>query len=99
MLKKSFKWTTECQQAFEDLKAYLSSPSLLCPSKPKEELFLYLAVSPTVVSVALLREEHMVQKPIYYTSQALRGAEEKYLPNGERMKKYLEQVKNWVGDL
>ena len=25
-LKKSFKWTAECQQAFEELKAYLSTP-------------------------------------------------------------------------
>ena len=24
-LKKSFEWTAECQQAFDDLKAYLSS--------------------------------------------------------------------------
>ena len=30
-LKKSFEWTTECQQAFEDLKAYFSSPPLLSP--------------------------------------------------------------------
>ena len=35
-LKKSFEWTTECQQAFEDLKAYFSSPPLLSPSKPRE---------------------------------------------------------------
>ena len=32
MLKKYFKWTTECQQAFEDLKTYLLSPLLLSPS-------------------------------------------------------------------
>ena len=32
MLKKSFEWTAECQQAFEELKAYLSSPLLLSPS-------------------------------------------------------------------
>ena len=51
-LRKSFEWTTKCQQAFEDLKAYLSSPPLLSPSKPKEELFLYLAVSPTSISAA-----------------------------------------------
>jgi len=44
-LKKSFEWTNECQQAFEDLKRYLSSPPLLSPSKPGEELFLYLVVS------------------------------------------------------
>ena len=46
MLRKSFEWTVECQQVFEDLKAYLSSPPLLSTSKPGEELFLYLAVSP-----------------------------------------------------
>ena len=38
-LKRSFEWTTECQQAFEELKAYLSSPPLLSPSQPGEELF------------------------------------------------------------
>ena len=32
MLKRSFEWTTECQQAIEELKAYLSSPPLLSPS-------------------------------------------------------------------
>ena len=59
-LKKSFEWTDECQQAFEDLKAYLSSPPLLSPSKPGEKLFLYLAISPVVVSTALVREEENV---------------------------------------
>ena len=44
-LKKSFEWTNECQQAFENLKVYLSSPPLLSPSRPGEELFLYLAIS------------------------------------------------------
>ena len=31
-LKKSFEWTTKCQRAFEELKAYLSAPPLLSPS-------------------------------------------------------------------
>ena len=57
ILRKSFEWMIECQQAFEDLNAYLSSPSLLSPSKPREELFLYLAVSLAAVSAALVREE------------------------------------------
>ena len=43
-LKKSFEWTNECQQAFEELKAYLYALPLLSPSQPGEELFLYLAV-------------------------------------------------------
>ena len=64
-LKKSFEWTAECQQAFEDLTAYLSSPPLLNPSKPGGELFLHLAVSPAVVNAALVREENKVLKPVY----------------------------------
>ena len=79
-LKRSLEWTTECQQAFEELKAYLSSPPLLSPSQPGEELFLYLAVSPAAISAALFREEEKVQKPVYYASRALRGVEERYPP-------------------
>ena len=67
-LKRSFEWTAECQQAFEELKAYLSSPPLLSPSQPGEELFLYLVVSLTAVSAALVREEEKVQKLVYYAS-------------------------------
>ena len=81
-LKKSFEWKTECQQAFKVLKAYHSSSPLLSPPKPGEELFLYLAVSPAVVSTALVGEEDWVQKPVYYTSRALRGEEERYPPMG-----------------
>ena len=79
-LKKSFEWTAECQQAFDDLKAYLSSPPLLSPSQPGEYLFLYLVVSLAAVSEALVKEEDRVQKPMYCTSRALRGAEERSLP-------------------
>ena len=63
---------TECEQAFEDLKTYLSSLPLLGPFKLGEELFLYLAVFAATVSVALVKEEDGVQRPIYFTSQALR---------------------------
>ena len=44
----------------------------------REELYLYLAVSPYAVSSALIREEGKVQKPVYYTSRALKGAEGRY---------------------
>ena len=44
----------------------------------REELYLYLVVTPHAVSSALIREEGRVQKPVYYTSRALRGAEGRY---------------------
>uniref|UniRef100_A0A2N9FH63 Uncharacterized protein n=1 Tax=Fagus sylvatica TaxID=28930 RepID=A0A2N9FH63_FAGSY len=50
------------------------------PSKRGEELYLYLAVSPTAISSALIREEERQQLPVYYTSKALREAEERYPP-------------------
>ena len=56
-LKQTFHWTDECEVAFQALKDYLSKPPLLSPSVQGEELFLYLAVSQIVVSLALIREE------------------------------------------
>lgn len=40
MLKKAFEWTNECQQAFGDLKMYLTSTPLLSLSNLGEELYL-----------------------------------------------------------
>ena len=68
----------ECQKAFKNLKMYLVAASLLSPSVMGEELFLYLAVTPHVVRSALIREEEKIQKSVYYTSKALRGAEGRY---------------------
>uniref|UniRef100_A0A2N9FLD8 Uncharacterized protein n=1 Tax=Fagus sylvatica TaxID=28930 RepID=A0A2N9FLD8_FAGSY len=42
------------------------------PSQTGEALYLYLAVSASAVSSALIREEERVQKPVYYTSRALK---------------------------
>ena len=77
---KAFKWTDKCQRAFEELKAYLATPPLLHPSKPDEELSLYLVVSPTVVSSALIQKKDRMQLPVCYTSRVLKGEKERYLP-------------------
>ena len=69
-LKQAFAWTDECEAAFQDSKCYLSNPPLLSPSKEGENFYLYLAVSTTAVSAALIREEAKKQLPVYYVSQA-----------------------------
>ncbi|XP_030946064.1 uncharacterized protein LOC115970597 [Quercus lobata] len=84
VLRKAFEWTDECQKAFDDLKTYLTMAPLLSPSVVGEELYLYLAVTPHAVSSALIREEDKVQRPVYYTSKALRGAEGRY-PQMEKL--------------
>ena len=78
ILKRLFEWTDKCQRAFENLKLYLSFPPLLSPSKPRGKLYLYLAVSHAAVSTALVRKKDGLQRPVYFTSRAFRGAEERY---------------------
>ncbi|GMP37997.1 hypothetical protein CsSME_00021317 [Camellia sinensis var. sinensis] len=56
----------------------MANPPLLSQAITGEPLFLYLAVSETAVSAALLREDGSVQRPVYYISRALRGAEQNY---------------------
>ena len=70
ILRKAFEWTEECEKAFQELKKHLTSPPLLSTPIPKEELFLYLAVSVTAVSAALIKEEKKIQLLVYYISQA-----------------------------
>ena len=67
-LKQAFAWTDECETAFQELKRYLSNPPLLSSSKEGENLHLYLVVSATAMSVALIREEGKKQLPVYYVS-------------------------------
>ena len=76
ILRKAFEWTDKCQKAFQDLKVYLTTTPLLSPSILGEDLYLYLAVTPHAVSSALVREEGKVQKPVYYTSRALKEQED-----------------------
>ena len=77
-LKQAFAWTDECKVAFQELKRYLSNPPLLSPSKEGENLYLYLVVSATAMSAALIREKDKKQLLVYYVSQAFQGAEAKY---------------------
>ena len=69
---------------FEDLKKYLSSPPLLSLSMPREELYLYIAISQAAISAALVREEGGSQRPIYFISRAFQGVKERY-PKMEKL--------------
>ncbi|XP_027177519.1 uncharacterized protein LOC113776533 [Coffea eugenioides] len=73
-----FEWTSECQKAFDELKAHIARlPALTSPTQG-ETLFIYLAVGEEALSAVLVREEDKVQKPVYYVSRALQGAEPRY---------------------
>ena len=70
VLEQAFQWKDECEATFQSLKEYLTKPPLLSPSVEREDLFLYLVVSPIIVNSTLNHEESKIQRPMYYTSQA-----------------------------
>ncbi|XP_075099306.1 uncharacterized protein LOC142176130 [Nicotiana tabacum] len=76
-LKKQdqFEWSEECQQVLNNLKVYLSNPSLLAKSKDEEKLLIYLVVLEVAVNAVLVCEDQVKQSPIYYVSKSLLDAE------------------------
>ncbi|CAL8993022.1 unnamed protein product, partial [Prunus brigantina] len=79
-LKKGHKdkWDDECEVVFQNFKTYLTSPPLLSKPILVEDLYIYLAVSDSAVSSALIREELGAQHSVFYTSKALLDAETRY---------------------
>ncbi|GKV05317.1 hypothetical protein SLEP1_g17345 [Rubroshorea leprosula] len=55
--------------AFDELKAYLSSPPLLTKAQEGEILYLYLGIYDTAVSSVLVREMGKQQQLVYYASK------------------------------
>ena len=51
---KGFEWTEECSLAFQQLKEYLSRPSIMSSPEVDEVLFAYIAVAPNAVSLVLI---------------------------------------------
>ncbi|XP_024024279.1 uncharacterized protein LOC112092414 [Morus notabilis] len=75
---RQLEWTPQCEEAFQKLKEHLGKPPILAKPNPNEELSLYLSVSQHAVSSILIREEEMVQLPIYYVSKKLLDPESRY---------------------
>ena len=75
---KKSEWTEECEKAFQQLKHYLATPTVLAKPVEGKPLFLYIAVSVTAVSGVLIREERSEQNPIFYISITLLVAETHY---------------------
>jgi len=75
-----FVWTHECEEAFENLKKYLTSPLVLCKPELGTPLRLYFAVTEKAISSVLLQEQNQVQRPIYFVSKVLQRPEVRYRP-------------------
>uniref|UniRef100_A0A804ICR2 RNase H type-1 domain-containing protein n=1 Tax=Musa acuminata subsp. malaccensis TaxID=214687 RepID=A0A804ICR2_MUSAM len=65
------RFTSECEEAFQKLKACLTRLPQLASPELGETLSLYLAASPQAVGSVLVREVPPTQQPIYYVNHIL----------------------------
>nr|GFA33619.1 reverse transcriptase domain-containing protein [Tanacetum cinerariifolium] len=76
--KRDFRWTTEAEEAFTQLKQHIATlPTLVAP-RPGEELIMYLSVTHGVISAVLLTDRNSVRTPVYFVSKALKKTEVNY---------------------
>jgi dsDNA-binding SOS-regulon protein len=79
-------WTPEADQAFAQLKDFLSKPPVLTAPRKKEQLLLYLAATTHVVSSAIIVERqedghaYPVERSVYFVSEVLSDSKARYQP-------------------
>ncbi|UYV67623.1 hypothetical protein LAZ67_5001396 [Cordylochernes scorpioides] len=74
-----FKWTLECQKAFEDLKSSLTASPVLHIFKEDLPCFLYCDASTLGISGILKqKDENGEEHPVQYFSRSLRKYEQNY---------------------
>ena len=73
-----FVWDDQCDRAFANLKAYLSSPPLLISLGMGKKLYLYLEASEETLAAVLVKETSKGQFSIYYVSKTLHDSELNY---------------------
>jgi len=80
LLKKSakFAWDDTCQQSFDQLKQLLTTPPILSKPSPNLPLVVYISVSDSVVSAAIIQEIDNQQQPIYFIRRVLQDPETRY---------------------
>ena len=75
---RRFKWTDECQAAFEKLKASLMSAPILAYPDPHKTFILDTDASDAGIGAVLSQEEAGYERVIAYASRALTKQERKY---------------------
>ncbi|KAI5330104.1 hypothetical protein L3X38_029501 [Prunus dulcis] len=97
--KRNITWTAECDNAFQDLKNYMSKAPLLSKPLPGEILYLYLSVSSTAVSSVLIRKPEKAELPIFYVSARNQSPDQPTAPAGVQKPEISYRLIKWAIEL
>jgi hypothetical protein len=74
-----FRWGAEQQQAFEEIKEYLSKPPVLVSRQQGKPFYVYLSVGDTSIASVLVQVQEGKERVVFYLSRRMLDAETRYL--------------------
>ena len=96
---KPFKWTEECQLAFEELKQVLISPAIMAFPTDDGQFILDSDASDETIGAVLMQIQSGVEKVIAYGSQTLSKPERNYCATDRELlavKYFMEYYKHYL---
>ena len=77
----SFIWDDACQQAFEEIKRYLTQPPVLAAPVSEKPFLIYVRAMDHSLGALLAQNNYQGhEQVIYYLSRTMIGAEHRYNP-------------------
>ena len=77
----SFIWDDACQQAFEEIKQYLTQPPVLAAPVSEKPFLVYVrAMDHSLGALLAQNDDQGQEQAIYYLSRTMIGAEHRYNP-------------------
>jgi len=73
-----FRWGAEQQQAFDEIKEYLSKPPVLVPPQQDRPFYVYLSVGDTSIVSVLVQKHDGQERVVFYLSRRMLDAETRY---------------------
>ncbi|KAK1614119.1 hypothetical protein QYE76_019636 [Lolium multiflorum] len=75
---EEFRWGAEQQQAFDDIKEYLTKPPVLVPPRQDRPFYIYLSVADTSIASVVVQVYEGLEKVVFYLSRRMLDAETRY---------------------
>ena len=84
----NFTGGAEQQQAFDEIKEYLSKPPVLVPPQQDMPFYVYLSIGDTSIASMLVQKHDRHERVVFYLSRRMLDAETRY-PEIEKLCLYL----------